>query len=119
MGDEVPMGDEELDEDARYAEHMVETVIQKMPLQKLGYLMQPRRAILTNGEPLNFYGANDGKLHANGGEFHIKGINCTPPRVRPLPSHIIGLLEILRDPYRQSCCTVSLCLQGMEPRVSR
>ena len=24
---------------------------------------------------VNFYGANDGKLHANGKEFHIKGIN--------------------------------------------
>ena len=35
---------------------------------------QPRQVIFTAGEPLNFYGARDGKLYANGKPFHVKGV---------------------------------------------
>ena len=37
--------------------------------------IRPRRTVFTKGAPFDFYGARDGKLHANGQEFNIKGIN--------------------------------------------
>ena len=51
----------------------VESIIGNMPL-----LQQPREQRRTEfvvDKPLDFYGARDGKLHANGQVFHIKGIN--------------------------------------------
>lgn len=62
------MGDTETEPSA------VRTVLDAMPLLKMP--RASRRTILTTGAPLDFYGAADGKLHANGGEFHIKGIKC-------------------------------------------
>ena len=36
----------------------------------------PRKVInVEHGVPINFYGAKDGRLHANGMEFRVKGIN--------------------------------------------
>ena len=56
------------DEDAA-----VEAIVDDMPLLKI--TPRARNTIFTPGVPLDFYGARDGKLHANGEEFHIKGIN--------------------------------------------
>ena len=50
-------------------------VVDAMPLLSRRANDEARRVVFTAGEPLDFYGARDGKLHANGGEFHIKGIN--------------------------------------------
>ena len=56
----------------------VAAVVDNMPLLQLP--REVRHEIFTPGDPLDFYGARDGKLHANGAEFHIKGINwCAAP----------------------------------------
>lgn len=52
---------------------IVASVVDAMDL--LRFHPEKQRVILTRGEPLDFYGAGDGKLHANGDVFHIKGIN--------------------------------------------
>ena len=66
--------------DAEYEAAAVKEIVDNMPL--LQQPLEERRVMYTPGTPLDFYGARDGKLHANGAEFHIKGINwCVqPPR---------------------------------------
>ena len=61
------------------AEDAVARIVNSMPL--LQKPLEERQNIYTPGAPLDFYGAGDGKLHANGQEFHIKGINwCAQQR---------------------------------------
>ena len=55
------------------ADDKAAALVDNMPL--LQRPAEPRRVILTKGVPLDFYGARDGMLHADGAEFHIKGIN--------------------------------------------
>lgn len=55
------------------AEDAVARFVDRMPLLQKPF--EERRLVFTPGTPLDFYGAGDGKLHANGAEFHIKGIN--------------------------------------------
>lgn len=57
----------------RVAEEAVSSHVDNMPL--LQQPLEERRILYTPGTPLDFYGARDGKLHANGMVFHIKGIN--------------------------------------------
>ena len=60
---------------------LVERVLRAVQLP-----LEPRREVFTAGVPLDFYGARDGKLHANGAEFHIKGINwCASLSTAPIP----------------------------------
>ena len=67
-------------------EQAANNIVNGMPLLQFG-TESARRIVFTPGEPLDFYGAHDGKLHANGGEFHIKGINwCVASR----PSFLRG-----------------------------
>ena len=54
------------------ADDAVRAVVDAMPLLRMP--TSERRTLYTPSEPLDFYG-DDGKLHANGEEFHIKGIN--------------------------------------------
>ena len=54
------------------ADAAVNAIVDAMPLLRFP---EERRVVFTPGVPLDFYGAMDGKLHANGDEFHIKGIN--------------------------------------------
>ena len=56
-----------------YAEDAVASIVGRMEHLKLP--AEPRRTMIVNDQPLDFYGARDGMLHANGEVFHIKGIN--------------------------------------------
>ena len=55
------------------ADVAVKDIVDAMPLLQLP--KAERSVVFTPGAPLDFYGNGDGKLHANGREFDIKGIN--------------------------------------------
>ena len=42
-----------------------------------------RTSIRTGGAPLDFYAGRNGRLYANGEEFHFKGINWCASRLCP------------------------------------
>ena len=56
-----------------FADDAVASVVGRMPL--LHKPREARRTMVVNNDPLDFYGAKDGMLHANGDVFHVKGIN--------------------------------------------
>jgi hypothetical protein len=45
------------------------------------HTVRPRRSVFTKGAPFDFYAARDGRLHANGQEFNVKGINWCGARL--------------------------------------
>ena len=62
------------------ADVAVKDIVDAMPLLQLP--TAERSVVFTPGAPLDFYGNGDGKLHANGRELDIKGINWCAPRTK-------------------------------------